>query len=306
MEISASKKILWLCSPELLDPSTLGPPVAASPSGIALRGLFVVNSSVGREHYLESPLAWHGLGGGLTRRGSASVDLTLETCSPEDFGGESIAQVPQRLEALSRYDFIAPRRPSDSVEVLGGGKRTSMTEHEGWKEILKRLKVPLLGICLGPVVPKKHRDESDGALGALIATADAGAWDEAQQAGDWAGRDEYEYQDPSGKYMLGCQGHPEKPATEPSVRQELFGRFFRAVERVRTRGGSVRGSEELEQVEAVEGSNLLDGCDVENGLKLEEECGIGCDGSLNLEEDEGSSVDQGEDDGGDGDDIESS
>lgn len=116
----------------------------------------------------------------------------------------------------------------------------------------------------------------------------------------------YEYQDPSGKYMLGCQGHPEKPATEPSVRQELFGRFFRAVERVRTRGGSVRGSEELEQVEAVEGSNLLDGCDVENGLKLEEECGIGCDGSLNLEEDEGSSVDQGEDDGGDGDDIESS
>eukprot|EP00913_Durusdinium_trenchii_P006570 g6173.t1 len=58
----------------------------------------------------------------------------------------------------------------------------------------------------------------------------------------------YEYQDPSGKYMLGCQGHPEKPATEPSVRQELFGRFFRAVERVRTRGGSVRGSEELEQV----------------------------------------------------------
>lgn len=45
------------------------------------------------------------------------MDLTLETCSPEDFGGESIAQVPQRLEALSRYDFIAPRRPSDSVEV---------------------------------------------------------------------------------------------------------------------------------------------------------------------------------------------
>lgn len=53
-------------------------------------------------------------------------------------------------------------------QVLGGGKRTSMTEHEGWKEILKRLKVPLLGICLGPVVPKKHRDESDGALGALF------------------------------------------------------------------------------------------------------------------------------------------
>lgn len=80
MEISASKKILWLCSPELLDPSTLGPPVAASPSGIALRGLFVVNSSVGREHYLESPLAWHGLGGGLTRRGSGGRGLAMPKC----------------------------------------------------------------------------------------------------------------------------------------------------------------------------------------------------------------------------------
>ncbi|CAK9016830.1 RNase H domain-containing protein [Durusdinium trenchii] len=321
-QISASKKILWLCSPELLDPSTLGPPVAASPSGIALRGLFVVNSSVGREHYLESPLAWHGLGGGLTRLDpslgpGASVDLTLETCSPEDFGGESIAQVPQRLEALSRYDFI----------VLGGGKRTSMTEHEGWKEILKRLKVPLLGICLGSQqLTRAHGmklsklDRKYVCTRPFMNLASNGELCFSHEFGTYVrqfkGRKHfkviwshklmnsegkevdismlYEYQDPSGKYMLGCQGHPEKPATEPSVRQELFGRFFRAVERVRTRGGSVRGSEELEQVEAVEGSNLLDGCDVENGLKLEEECGIGCDGSLNLEEDEGSSVDQGD------------
>lgn len=36
----------------------------------------------------------------------------------------------------------------------------------------------------------------------------------------------YEYLDSSGKYMLGVQGHPEKPDTDESVRQELFQRFF--------------------------------------------------------------------------------
>lgn len=39
----------------------------------------------------------------------------------------------------------------------------------------------------------------------------------------------YEYLDPSGKYMMGVQGHPEKPDTEEHVREELFARFFRHV-----------------------------------------------------------------------------
>eukprot|EP00435_Cladocopium_sp_Y103_P065780 s30_g27.t1 len=224
-----------------------------------IRALYVENSSVGKVHYLKS------IETEAKKYWGNQASVVIDVCSPGDFAGE-VSGAPEQLAKLSGYDFI----------VLGGGKCTSMTDHEGWMDLLQALRVPL--ICLGSqqltkaygMKLSKLDDKfvgtrpfmgtpSDLAFSHQFGTCvkDPSAeparhqefeghadfqvlWSEQLVAADGKKSEIsmlYEYLDSSGKYMLGVQGHPEKPDTDESVRQELFHRFFAHV-RDQHRGGA--------------------------------------------------------------------
>lgn len=267
--ITPRDRVLWSCSPELLSldggPGAPAPdPMPAEPAHAVkvkagpaqrqnqeqmmqrtwsqreIRALYVENSSVGKVHYLKS------IETEAKKYWGDQASVVIDVCSPVDFAGEASGAAEQ-LANLSGYDFI----------VLGGGKCTSMTDHEGWMDLLQALRVPLLGICLGSqqltraygMKLSKLNDKFVGTrpfmgtpsdlafshqFGTCVKEFEEHAdfqviWSEQLVAADGKKSEIsmlYEYLDSSDKYMLGVQGHPEKPETDESVRQELFQRFF--------------------------------------------------------------------------------
>ena len=123
-------------------------------------------------------------------------------------------------------------------------------------DVLQTLRVPILGICLGSqqltksygmklsklqdkfVGTRSFKESSDLAFNHQFGTSVQEfeehegfevLWAQKMLGAD--GQEQeismlYEYKDPSGKFMMGVQGHPEKPETDECVREELFARFF--------------------------------------------------------------------------------